>query len=412
MRPHHLLIPLFLLSCAQASGGVSVSAQEWVAGIHANGSGESIPVCSGALIAPDKVITAAHCVGDGRGHVRNPDEVAVTLDGLYRDGRDARWHQVKAIAMHPDFHRGSMHQDLAVLTLAEKSPAMPLDPAGSDDLERFWRGETRAAVQAWGWGSESESGRTLGELTLETMTPDHCANHWGNLVDTQLCAVHPQGQAHVCHGDSGGPLVIEVNGRPRLAGVISYSDKDCGEGGVPAVFTSVPGHFAWTDRHVPLLALDLGGALEETEDAGLEVVIRAQLENRAPHRDAAGPVLALYLPTGATLAGEIPEYCRGGYPLYCFLEDLAPGAVIEERFRVEANPHSGAVRVELELDNAGIESGPVIEVLELSPEELARQAIGDDTIAAAGRFWVLLAFAGLLRVWLRRTRVVVLGSTR
>ncbi|RBI87725.1 serine protease [Rhodosalinus halophilus] len=87
-------------------------------------------LCSGALVAPDLVLTAAHCV-------TAPDGTPLPLDDIhFVAGWDRGAHQghgrAAAVTLHPDWagtERGEVVSDLALIRLKAPLPQAPLATA-------------------------------------------------------------------------------------------------------------------------------------------------------------------------------------------------------------------------------------------------------------------------------------------
>jgi len=90
--------------------------------------------CTGALVAPNRVLTAAHCLFNARTRRFFPESSLHVLFG-YARGDYSRHVTVSAVATDPAYDPAAARPDLAadwaVLTLAEAAPAAvpPLPPA-------------------------------------------------------------------------------------------------------------------------------------------------------------------------------------------------------------------------------------------------------------------------------------------
>lgn len=182
--------------------------------------------CGGALVAPTKVVTAAHCVDDLR-----PDEFRViagrtdlrTAAGDVRAVRDV-WFAPKLPAP-PGDPRVLPGGDLAVLTLDAPLPQRPIRTIGAGD-GRSYRPGTPAMLLGWGVHVEEglvgpspvlQSGRfpVIGFEVCDAAFRDHPARPTRLDPRFHVCGGSERGGASGCGGDSGGPLVIGG----RLAGV-------------------------------------------------------------------------------------------------------------------------------------------------------------------------------------------------
>ena len=173
-------------------------------------------ICSGTLIAPDLVLTAAHCVMHRAGYS------VVAVDRAFRQRRIG----VAAATMHPEFVPGTTPEeqpgvDLALVKLAQPLGAdyMPLDPRGGGSIG------TGDAVDIAGFGVVAENrrntARTLRQAHLVSIGSLQVANRVTVVTDRRRFA--ETAGAGACLGDSGGPILAGGPGGYQLLGVVSWS---------------------------------------------------------------------------------------------------------------------------------------------------------------------------------------------
>ena len=178
--------------------------------------------CSGALIAPKLVLTAAHCVQPG------------SVYKLVETGADRQpqLQDVKNVAVHPGFNMQAMtaHRataDVALLQLeippsgktasALSAPQIPL-LAGS----RF----TISGIGVTIRGQGSSGGIVRAAGLVATGQPGTLQIR---LVDPLTLGM--RAGLGACTGDSGGPVFEDRPGGPAIVGVISWSTGPNGSDG-------------------------------------------------------------------------------------------------------------------------------------------------------------------------------------
>lgn len=203
------------------------------------GSARSGQFCGGALIAPDRVLTAAHCVVDENGSLADYPDFRVIQGRTNLGGTQGREVVVSAAHPNPSFDTATVAGDWAVLELAEELPGPVLPTVGQS--ENVYAADTPATVLGWGdttgYGDYSS---VLRKVTVPVTTDATCRSAYpGGVLGTydaasMVCAGLPQGGKDACSADSGGPMLIGG----RLAGIVSWG-SGCALPRKPGVYTRV-----------------------------------------------------------------------------------------------------------------------------------------------------------------------------
>lgn len=232
---------------ASVIGGNPASLTDWgfTVGITENGRF----ICSGSVVSPTAVLTAAHCALDA------PSQYAVISGRTNLGFFGGQVLGVSSIAVHPDYATTRLH-DLAVLKLSGPTSAPSISlPTTAEDLASTQPG---APLYIAGYGRQNPlaHGRPrTGILNAARVTiRDACFRYGAQYSGfSMICALgKPLPRLVIsratCSGDSGGPLVAYAAAGPRVVGVTSYGSRivrgnragiDCGFWKTPDVYARV-----------------------------------------------------------------------------------------------------------------------------------------------------------------------------
>lgn len=216
--------------------------------------------CTGALIDPFTVITAAHCMA------QIEDDTRFVI--VHNQSNKSQYGQV---LIPRNFRIGEYDQttyknDIAIIDLYHPVILNSyLKLPTKDQAQRMLKSGT--VLFGWGDRQAGKNSNYLRKATLQDRTSDALSSYSDFFPKFQIGANRRNSNgtySSACYGDSGGPLVGRLHSSFFLTGIVSYGAKSECESSIPSVFTRVSAYRKFIKAMQRELAL-------ERQDLGIDI---------------------------------------------------------------------------------------------------------------------------------------------
>ena len=244
-------ILLFVLASSACSSAETVSnASQSIIGGTTDGGDPSVVLiggggvwCTGTLVAPEVVLTAAHCISAKNNFVY--------FGPRYLGDAGGSTAVVARSYQHPDYATNK-DADIGIVVLATPSALTP----SAIDTTALAQSDVGATLHVVGFGDTANPTEPL----FTKMQVD--------VPITSIDSVALYSGPAICSGDSGGPAMLMANGKQVIAGVTSgHSIQACGG---TAGYVRVDLYAPWIQQQIDVAEADAGSADASAPIVGAE----------------------------------------------------------------------------------------------------------------------------------------------
>ncbi len=230
-------------SAAPIIGGTNDTGDPGVVMVMAQSSSGSggASICTGEVVSPHVVLTAAHCV--------SPQTVGTGMTFMVFTGTNvndtsqqsnaALWFDVASTHYDTSFDVNNLQggHDVAVV-ITNKVLGLPQLPYNKSPLPSSARNQTVRMI-GYGITSGTDTSGTSAGVKRQTST---------TLSDFDAQFLYfTDGVHQTCEGDSGGPALMTLGGVETIVGTVSFGDQGCQYGGTD---TNVSRYLSFIDSYV------------------------------------------------------------------------------------------------------------------------------------------------------------------
>lgn len=190
--------------------------------------------CTGTLISPTVVLTAAHCVEN-----TGAQSLAIYVGDNPRTDSNPEFHGVSEVFSHPNYNPVRTINDLALLRLQSTVTSVTPVPPLPADLGFTNSDNGNLQLEFVGFG-RTETGSSDQKLVANAIfagtgcVVNGCGFGLTTAEARNAMISYSQFNEGPCNGDSGGPAFVVRNGNVYVGGMTSFGDAQCRTFGVSA----------------------------------------------------------------------------------------------------------------------------------------------------------------------------------
>lgn len=164
-------------------------------------------MCTGTLISPNLVLTAAHCL---RGQSKSQIRIGFSINVINKLDPETMV-EVADMVIHPKYGSTGRLNDVALIALAKTAPA-PYKPVGI--ISDKYKMEIGMPMLLAGYGVINDANGEDTEALRKVTVP------MAKIIDADAILVTDQTKnTGACNGDSGGPAYLEKDGLLYVYGI-------------------------------------------------------------------------------------------------------------------------------------------------------------------------------------------------
>jgi secreted trypsin-like serine protease len=195
--------------------------------------------CTGVLIPPQYVLTAAHCV-------EGASDIDILFGTTNLQNSSKFYTNTSRIIIHEFYSNTTYDHDIAVVRLYT---SLPQDTLSIKSPSPETLNNMSSTLFVMGWSEKGEFSGNLSSKNVTLVDSTDCTSYYESVEvegESKFCVV---GQNGPCHGDSGGPVFNPRDLNSFLVGIVSAGHTNCSEA-TPTVCTKVAYYREWILKQI------------------------------------------------------------------------------------------------------------------------------------------------------------------